>query len=202
MAKLRIGCSGPSGTGKTTLSEHIAKEYNIPFITTSTKPLWDKHGITSHAQLISKTMLEPSWGIDFQNEVLEFRITKLKGVDQFITDRSPVDNLAYFLTQNTHLLPPEATTEYNVKCKKAFLMFTGIIQMPFTKDIPLEDDGMRITNTYYQRLMNHAFSLAGEIMELGSSPTSHLILDYWDWEKRKYRTSLFIDHLKKKSIYA
>ena len=65
--------AGPSGVGKTTLSEWVSKEYGIPFITTSTKPLWEKHNIVSHEHLITKTILNSQWGLDFQYECLQYR---------------------------------------------------------------------------------------------------------------------------------
>ena len=59
MENKRIFICGPSGTGKTTLGEWISQTYRIPFITTSSKPLWEKHGIKSHLDLLNKGASNP-----------------------------------------------------------------------------------------------------------------------------------------------
>jgi len=196
--KVRLACSGPSGTGKTTLCEFISKEFDIPFITTSTKPLWDKYGITTHQELINKTTTDPAWGIEFQAEVLAYRVAKLEGVEEFVTDRSPVDNMVYFLMQNSHLATEEDTKLYLEGCKRAMILFNTILALPFTVDTPLENDGKRIANQYYQKTVNSTFVVVSELMANELKQCNGLTIPYWDMEKRKYEVTKLIKHIRNK----
>ncbi len=197
MANLRICISGPSGVGKSTLATEISKAYNIPFITTSTKPLWDKYKIRSHQELIERTLVDPQWGIDFQDEVLDYRINKLLGVKDFVTDRSPLDNLAYFLMQNSYNTSEEKTAKYIQRCKDAMALFTGIIVIPFTDEVVLENDGKRVNNRYYQEYTNAVFVLAAKIMrqEFGKMYGETLMM--WNFEARVAHTANLLNKILK-----
>jgi deoxyadenosine/deoxycytidine kinase len=207
--ELRIACSGPSGTGKTTLSTYIAEQYNIPFITTSTKPLWEKHGILSHAHLIGMTTNDPTWGLRFQHEVLSHRVEVLsKAGKEFVTDRSPIDNLAYLLMQNSHQLTERETESYMDLCNEAINLFTGFIIMPFTDDINLEDDGKRVVNRYYQVTMNHVFDAASGMLTRRNrvnplcpdhNRLNILGINKWDMEERKRLVAKFLVNLRLKN---
>lgn len=197
MAKLRICISGPSGVGKSTLAQEISKVYKIPFITTSTKPLWDRYKIKTHKELIERTLIDPAWGLDFQDEVLGYRIDQLVGVDEFITDRAPLDNLAYYLMQNSHSSTEEQTSRYITKCKDALNIFTGIIVIPFTDEIVLENDGKRVANKYYQEYTNSVFVLAAKIMGGEFSKMYSETLNMWDFTKRMAQSQHLLNKIMK-----
>lgn len=193
MKNLRIGICGPSGTGKSTLAKHISEKYGVPFITTSTKPLWDKYCIESHQDLINKTLSDLTWGLKFQNEVLDYRIKMMEENPIFVTDRTPIDNLVYFLLQNTHLVKESETEEYALRCRFALEKMNGLICLPFTEEIKLSDDGARITNKYYQSVVNHVFHLAASMMKNSLIDIKALTLTMWDMNKRQELTKEFID---------
>lgn len=183
--KKRICISGPSGVGKTTLAKYIEQGWGIPFITCSTKPLWGKHGINSHEELIKKTTLFPQWGLDFQDEVLNYRTEILRDVDEFVTDRSPWDNLVYFFLQNLHLCNESEVEKYMYKCNKAMNMFNGLIYIPYNHETILENDRKRIANKYYQDLVNQTFYLCRSANYIKySSDRPELTLRYWDFSTR------------------
>ncbi len=188
MINKRIYICGPSGVGKTTLAKYIAEQYKIPFITTSTKPLWEKLGVNNHKELINKCALDPAFGLDFQNKVLEYRLNKLSGLDNWVTDRSPIDNMAYFLMQNSDKCTTEETKNYIRDCNLALALGNKLINIQYTSDIDLEDDGMRITNPYYQEYSSIIFRyiLDNKVLDLNSTIGKKNILDVhtWDWEER------------------
>lgn len=161
----RIGIFGPSGVGKTTLSENIAKHYNIPFITCSTKPLWERHNISRHSEILQKGSIDPLWGDMFQREVLQYRVNKLTGINSFVTDRTPIDNLAYYLQQNSPFVDEVNVENYTKLCLENLTLFDILIFMPFRKDAILVDDGKRITNRYFQMVMNNLFTLSLDLLE-------------------------------------
>lgn len=203
MKPLKIAMAGPSGVGKTTLAEWISKEYDIPFITTSTKPLWDKHGINTHQELITRTILNPQWGLDFQYELLDIRKNIIESNEQFVTDRSPVDNLVYFLMQNAPYLGEEAVEAYIQLCANALSKITGLVQIPFDSHIPLENDGKRIANKYYQLSTNSQFHLAAQLIEPCLPPKGDLrvvSLRMWDWAERQNAIREFIYHIQTEEI--
>lgn len=193
---LRISLSGPSGTGKTTLAKYISETYDIPFIETSTKPLWEKYGISSHQELIKLGATDPTWGLEFQYEVLRFRAKQIDGVESFVCDRSPLDNLAYFLLQNTHLLSERETDNYIKACNEALLSFNGLICLPFTKLIPLEDDGKRVANKYFQMGVNEMFSLASGLLGSRLSTIYGLTILEWDFEIRKQKVDNLVNMIR------
>lgn len=195
----RICMAGPSGTGKSTLAKALAEHYKIPYITTSTKPLWDKYEIKSHSDLIQKAFLNPQWGKEFQDEVLQFRIDALKGAEEFVTDRSPIDNIAYFLLQNSASLGEEDTEKYIYSCMGVMDMFSHIILLPFTDLVVLEPDGKRIANKYYQMMVNGTFSVTTQIAYQMMNPKSTLqskAIHIWEWDKRFKEATNFIEGIK------
>ena len=199
MKQLKIAMSGPSGVGKTTLSEWVSKEFGIPFITTSTKPLWEKHGIINHEMLIQRTILNPQWGLDFQYELLDIRKKIIEDNEQFVTDRSPIDNLAYFIMQNTPYLGEEATQSYIELCATALSKMDGLIQIPFGPHIVLENDGKRVANKYYQMSVNQQFYLSSALISENLPPKGPLrvmSLQMWDIEERKKAVTAFITALQ------
>lgn len=179
---MRIGIYGPSGTGKSTLAKYIAETYDIPFITTSTKPLWEKLGVESHADLIHKTNMKPGFGMKFQWDVLGYRIDALDGKASFVTDRTPIDNAVYTLLQCADKAPFNEIDNYIKMCIKYLDMFDEVIYLPFNNEIPLEDDGMRIINPYYQRLVGNTFDMVEKMMNVPNQ--KRLKLDYWNWNLR------------------
>ncbi len=202
MKPLKIAMAGPSGVGKTTLSEWIAKEFGIPFVTSSTKPLWDKHNIHTHQELITRTILNPQWGLDFQYELLEVRQNIIDKNPQFVTDRSPVDNLVYFLMQNTPHIGEEATQAYIQLCTEALAKLNGLIQIPFGDHIVLEDDGKRISNKYYQMSVNYQFLVGASLISEGLPPKGLLrvlSLKMWDWEQRQSAVREFLTSLSEET---
>jgi hypothetical protein len=195
MRDLKIAIAGPSGVGKTTLAHWIANEYGIPFITTSTKPLWEKYNIQSHKELVSRTILNPSWGYQFQLELLEMRQNIIDTNNNFVTDRSPMDNLVYFLMQNTPYMSEGETEEYVKLCADALGKLDCLIQIPFTELINLEDDGKRIPNKYYQMTTNITFVMAAGLLDPYLKPDGPLrvtSLQMWDWDERVEKIKNFI----------
>src|ERR1017187_4913880 len=147
---LRVGISGASGTGKSTLAQYISGQHAIPFISTSTKPLWPKYKVNSHEELIMMALKNPQMGMDFQWEVLEYRRKLLTNEAAFVTDRTPVCNVVYFLMQNSFMISEPETRKYIDACNEALKdLFTGIIFLPFNGHIVLENDGNRVNSKYY-----------------------------------------------------
>ncbi|RKZ38317.1 MAG: AAA family ATPase [Gammaproteobacteria bacterium] len=88
----RIGICGSHRTGKTTLAKAIATYKRIPFVQTSTRQVFEKHGLHPGLPMDFKTRL---W---IQHRVIEATITLWQAEKgSFVTDRTPIDFMAYTL---------------------------------------------------------------------------------------------------------
>lgn len=87
---MRICVSGVHGVGKSTLVNWIAKEYKLKIYPEMARHLLDtKYPFQDVNEHLSVFM-------DFQNEVLDNQTDLLFNLeDDYVTDRSPVDSLAY-----------------------------------------------------------------------------------------------------------
>ena len=89
---LKIGICGSHRTGKTTLAAAIAKQTGISFVKTSTSQVFAQHGLHPSQYLDFKTRL---W---IQQRVIEAAVPIWQNEkDAFITDRTPLDFMAYTL---------------------------------------------------------------------------------------------------------
>jgi len=92
MKTYKIGISGSHRTGKTTLAKAIATYKRIPFVQTSTREVFEEHGLHPGTAMDFKTRL---W---IQHRVIEAAITLWQTEkSSFVTDRTPIDFMAYTL---------------------------------------------------------------------------------------------------------
>lgn len=178
----RVGICGPSGTGKTTLANYIANEYSLPFVNSSSKVLWQKYNYKSHRQVYYDIYRNPAKAIALQMSILEFRENTLRGREYFITDRTPIDQAAYYLSY----FPLENTfnkQKFIENLSRAMKPFDSIIFIRY-KNRKIEDDGQRITDPYYQGMMDSImdFIIKEDILGIKANI---LTIDIWDWELRK-----------------
>jgi len=195
----RILICGPSGTGKSELANFIGLSLGIPFITTSTKPLWPAHDIESHTELIKKGQDDPDWGNSFQWEVLDYRRKLLnKETGGYVCDRSPIDNLAYYMMQNSMDMGAAATSQYALKCKQDLIdQADYIIRIKFRFDYDLKDDGMRVNNPYFQSMTDGIFNsiFENDLLDLKENfdNSKMLSINTWDWNIRIKEVQRFLD---------
>ena len=203
---MKIFLSGPSGVGKTTMANEISKQYGIPFIQGSSRVLWDKYKIKSHQHLIELCNNDLRFAVDFQYELLEVRKELIKANDSFVTDRSPLDNLVYFLLNVSDRVDSNETMNYIHECTKSFpekyiQIFLGLTYgMLHQKGI--EDDGFRINNIYYQLMVHNIFKGIIEGNWLDMNMNRFEIIETWDREIRANKTDKLIKHYNDKGYYS
>lgn len=208
----KIFICGTSGIGKTTLAQNISKLYDIPFIEGSSTVIWKEYNIRNHKELLMMGIQDPEAGLQFQLDLIRVREEKVRGIKDFVTDRSVIDNMVYFLYQNAPYLRDIDVYDYMIKCRESFNRIidnhlghndnydTKLIYL--TRDFYEDDrmpivpsDGKRIENTYYQDMMDKIFDHVIKNMHLGlriEEGFSYLRMREYNFEQRMQRVYNFV----------
>lgn len=107
-----IGLCGAHRTGKTSLAEAVAKERSdIPFLRTSVSAVFAEMGLDPAVHYPFDVRL------DVQERILEATLKQWRSMagKQFITDRTPIDFIAYTLAE---VGPNTLTPEQEVRLRK------------------------------------------------------------------------------------
>ena len=202
MSELRIACLGPSGSGKTTIANFIQEELGIPFIPNSAGLIiperekeilrstyqWKESG---HKEVIKLSNEFPSFGQKFQECLLHARGRIIMNTSEFVIDRSPIDNVAYMLSQCSHLAPEDWVEAFIKEAQAYATNITHFIIFPsLAKDI--EINGSRVANKYFQRMstaiFEHTYITYFNKLMLNKT----LFLTTWDLDYKKTLVRKFL----------
>ena len=147
----KIAICGPSGAGKTTLALHISSILGISYIHTNGPALREKYGCKNHKEIIKLSATDPQQGYCYQQDLLEERSQLAEQYSNFVMDRSPIDNVVYFMLQNSMNHTTEETYNYIGRAVSIVPNYTHFIFIPPMYDSP-EEDGVRVQNTLYQKM--------------------------------------------------
>ena len=203
---MKIACTGSSGSGKTTLVTYIAETLGLTHISGSAgdvkqegdKMLLDemfRYPGGGHVGVIRYSALNPEYG--WMNQVLlQMRRSELIfNNDNFITDRSPIDNLTYAINQTGY--HPHVTDamveEFAKNCLKAWEELTHVIFVRAVQPKEVEFNGSRVSNKWYQKSIDAQFAYWLNWFNTQSlSGPDVLVIDFWDLEKRKKLVKEFL----------
>ena len=166
----RIMFVGPSGIGKTTLAQAVAKKYDIPFISGSMSDLLPATKGISHNELLSLGS-EAMYKSDFQ--LLNMRNKLFKDKENFVTDRSYADLAAYFWYKQTRNIPECEMEHFFCQCQELMenqcdLAIFLPLNLSNYKDWPMEDNKKRIMNRFFQVQIS---SIMSELLANWEIPT-------------------------------
>jgi hypothetical protein len=161
---------GPSGIGKTTLAQAVAKKYDIPFISGSMSDLLPATKGVSHNEILSLGS-EAMYKSDFQ--LLNLRNKLFRDKENFVTDRSYADLAAYFWYKQSRNIPECEMEHFFCQCKTLMEDQCDVaIFLPLNLDTykhwSMEDNGKRILNRFFQVQIS---SLMGELLANWEIPT-------------------------------
>lgn len=196
---MKVAFSGSSGAGKTTLVTFATALFGLTHISGSAgdvkqegdKMLLDemfKYPGGGHHGVIAYSALNPTYGVMNQKLLQMRRRQLIMENDNFITDRSPADNMTYFINQVGY--HPEVTDavakEFFEDCLAAWQELDLVIYVKAVQPVNVEFNGSRIANRWYQESVDVQFEYWINRLQEASidGPIVHII-DYWDLETRK-----------------
>lgn len=184
----KICLCGVSGIGKTTLANKLSDITGYEFVTNSSKPLWSKYAISDHKDLIKKMIDEPEFGMKFQNELLDINLQN--HIECYLSDRTPIDNMVYFMHQVMPFVNEADSVNYFRDCIYTFnsdyLDDKLLVYLPFTCDVPeIKKDGARITNRQYQKMIDRSFRyVIDSYVHPNIMKCDFVEIEEWDFDTR------------------
>lgn len=141
--KYRIAFAGASGTGKTTLSNHLIEKFKLPF-----NPVGSRS--------VSKAMgFESPYDVDKAGKRAEFQrrlVTEKRAWEDaqvaFVTDRTTLDNLAYTMFHDVSTIDEALLDEVVGGLHR----YTHVVYCPVAAFCNPADDTARVKDMTYHRL--------------------------------------------------
>lgn len=205
MAKenLKIALCGPSGSGKSTLARKISELTDIPYKENSAGLLlppadqeylvnqygWSKAG---HAEVIKLSHKNAGFAWEFQYRLLQARSKFMAETPTFIIDRSPVDNLTYFLLQTAIMVDNDKIQHFINSSLQAMRDVSHLIFIPTMLIGSVENNGSRIASYEYQRLVTACFQHVIKTY-FKNYINRLLVLDTYDFDERVNLVKDFLD---------
>lgn len=195
----KIAFSGTSGSGKTTLVTWLAKLTELTHISGSAgdvknegdKMIIDemmKYPGGGHVGVIRYSALNPEYGM-LNQKLLQMRRSEIiHNNTNFITDRSPADNLTYMINQVGYhpMVTDDIIAEFAKDCQKAWDELTHVIYVKAVQPAEVERNGSRVANSWYQKSVDAQFEYWINYLNKNSlAGPEFLIIDYWDLQARK-----------------
>lgn len=139
---MRIAISGCSGTGKTTLARAISEKYGIPLNPIGARSVALEMGFDNPYDVDAAGKR-----VEFQKRLFEGKRDWELAHDDFVTDRSYLDNLTYCALHMAEHLEDGAIQEYS----EAMVRYDLVLWLHMA-DFQSLGDGVRKTNLEYHRL--------------------------------------------------
>ena len=152
----KVMFAGASGTGKTTLAKRVSDMLSIPFVSGSYSDLVPETKSLKHVDMITE-----GWVImkEKDERLLSLRSQLFSSQFEFVSDRSYIDNIAYYILKLSQHVSNE---EVSVFMEKALSFLekdcNKLIFIPFSHQMiniwQVEDNNKRITNGFFQHMVS------------------------------------------------
>lgn len=197
----RIMLAGPSGIGKTTFANIIARDYELEFQSGSMRTLMPDMKEVSHADMLKEDK-KVQYQKDFQ--LINLRNKKFEHRENYVTDRSYLDSAAYFIFKQSNFQPQCEIDNFidlckMLLCKQCDKLILFDFPTYMIKDWVIDDDDKRITNKYFQHMIS---GIMLQVLNIWGANIREEIFKYMDqfWRAPKpYKHGFGIGKLE--SIY-
>ena len=153
-----IGLCSAGGTGKTTLLEPLSKKFDLPIVNLTTGELMKQFNLDNQNEVVAVAGVVPHIGIDFQSKLIKDRTNHFRRYrgyypsDGFISDRTPLDSLAYYMIHNCYWDKEENTVDLIREVTDSANLFEYVFMLPVGV-IPVENNGIRGLNPFYHGMI-------------------------------------------------
>lgn len=170
---IRIAFCGASGTGKSTLAEYVSQKYHLTMNPVGSRSVARAMGFESPYD-VDKAGKRG----EFQRRLLHEKVEWEDGHENFVTDRTTVDNLVYALLHDVHSITEEDLVYY----KRGVRRYTHVIHCPTRAFCKPGDDPVRVTDMTYHHLYD--LILSGIIYRWISAPNWEFLSPDLDARKK------------------
>lgn len=143
---LRLAFSGASGTGKTTLTNILARALDLPVCPVGSRTVAAAMGFSSPYD-VDKAGVRA----EFQQRLLTEKAEWEAAHDSFITDRTHLDNLAYCTLHSVY----DVNEKYVDKVLARTCRYTDIVFTRMDDFQIVGDDPARVADKSYHRMYEH-----------------------------------------------
>jgi len=133
---MKIGISGSHGTGKTSLAKKLSKQFDLPLI-------------TEVARDVNIMLLKGNQYCQAQRDILIKQIEEEGKYQSFVSDRTVIDNLAYFISICSHIVSIKEIKWYVNEARNHISVYDKIYYLPIKFE--LVDNGFRFTEMSVQK---------------------------------------------------
>lgn len=178
---MRLAFMGASGTGKSTLAQAIATEMAVPVCPVGSRSVAAEMGLASPYEVdaLDRRM-------EFQLELLRLKLLWELKHGAFVTDRTPLDNLAYTQMHAAH----SVDESFKGRVYNAMRVYTHVVFCPISSWHDTAGDPQRVADLAYHQ------SFEDKLVALMRSPImpekNILWLGQSDLEARLRAVRLFV----------
>jgi hypothetical protein len=158
---MRIGISGVSSTGKSSLAKAVARALQLPVISEDALVAQAfEYGKKMGCRFTTQYMPDftPEDVTVFERGFLEARYAADAKHESYVSDQTPLDTMNYMLTFCSRTFTERELSEHTERLENILKTYDAIWYLPFGI-LPIENDKRRTTNPYF--LLHMDFALRG-----------------------------------------
>lgn len=141
---MKVGFMGASGTGKTALAEEVARQFGLPINPVGARSVARAMGFASPYDVdrVGKRA-------EFQKRFLEEKLAWEEKHSAFVTDRTPMDLLAYTIVEGAIR---DIDQRYVDACGEGYLRYDVTFRCPVDAHQVIDPSGVHEPRVHYHRL--------------------------------------------------
>jgi predicted ATPase len=146
---MRIAFTGASGTGKTTLAKYIAEKHGLEVNPVGSRSVAQAMGFASPYDVDAAGKRK-----EFQRELLASKLIWETERESFVTDRTPLDNLAYTVMHGVDVIDDQMLAAAIAGLHR----YTHVVFCPIDSHCHTGDDAARVHDLTYHRIFECVIS--------------------------------------------